>query len=101
MQIGLCQRVINARRIGSEGAAALQQQGDALERRALRHDMTLPVRTPVSSHKKHLPQHGVREATPEPQVVMRFLPADSRKRPLFGTLADRGRIEWSYIYVRW
>jgi len=43
MQIGLCQSLIDARLIRAEGAAALQQQGNALERRTLGHDMTLPV----------------------------------------------------------
>jgi hypothetical protein len=58
MQIGLCQRLIDASLVGTEGAAALQQQGNALEGWPFGYDMTFPARTPNSRHKKRLPQHG-------------------------------------------
>jgi hypothetical protein len=44
MQVGLGQRLIHACLEGAERSAALQQQGDALERRPLQPDMTLPQR---------------------------------------------------------
>ena len=58
MEIGFCERPIDTGLISTEGAAALQQQGNALERRAFREDVTFPVRTQISGHLKRLLQYG-------------------------------------------
>src|SRR5271169_484180 len=92
MQIGLCQSLIDARLIRAEGAATLQQQGNALERRALGYDMTLPMRTPVSRHEKRLPQHGARSST---RTAAGGCPSSL---PIIRN-GRRGRLGRSYIYV--
>jgi hypothetical protein len=62
MQFGLCKGLIDAGLVGTEGAAALQQQGNALEGRPFGYDMTFPARAPVSRHKKRLLHRGERKA---------------------------------------
>ncbi len=50
MQIRLSQSLVHPRLVGAERAAALQDQGDALEGRALGCDMGLPLCGPVTGH---------------------------------------------------